>query len=521
MEGASWDRYRVCLEHTRHNIINTIIAWLNIPSSAGHDKRIFLLIGVAGSGKSTIAHTVAQRCETNGQLATSFFFDRNTGDRNNPRYVISTMAADLCQADPYLARRIQDAIDDDERILYAPISRQFEHLILKPCDDFSAEHPLCIVLDALDEGSNSDLLRILCDDAHLLPRSIRIFLTSRMSPEIETLRRRPHVHSMSLDIYDRENMSDIAYFVPYKLKQVADQRGLGADWPDKQLATLFQTKSEGLFLWVAITCDYLKTCYYPEKELEKLVSAPISTSSAESKMDKLYATILSACNWNDRDFAKSCHRLLGAAVATKTPLTMRALNSLYQCILMESDSALQELSPLLSGLGNEQHACQPVRFLHQSLRDFLTQRAGSPGAPEGSNKFAIDEMEHNQTLALLCLTFLNHKLNCSTPGVGYLANDGEEPSGIPSVDQSAFDEDFWYASHFWFDHLLDNDTSTVDILAQLQLFISTKITLWMELMAACGQYEGLSRLQEWAKVSATVPFRLSSLKVITAISGSA
>lgn len=321
-----------------------------------------------------------------------------------------------------------------------------------------------------------------------------------MSPELETLRRKPHVHSMSLDIYDGDNMNDIALFVPHRLKQVADQHGLGDDWPDQQTTAVFQAKAEGLFLWVATTCDYLQTCYFPKKELEKLISTSyVPGSSAESKMDRLYATILHACNWSDNEFAESCHRLLGAAVATKTPLTMRALNALHQCTLMESVLALRQLSPLLTGLSNEQHTTQPVRLLHQSLRDFLTLRAGNPSAPADSHKFAIDEQMHSQALGLLCLCLLNRELNGGTPGVGYLVKDEEEFPGIALIGEDDLSEELWYACLFWLDHLLDAKSLTTDALEQLQLFMSTKITLWMELMAARGRYEGLSRLREWAK----------------------
>lgn len=500
IEGASWDPYRVCLERTRQSVIETILSWLNHTNGAEYDNRIFLLTGVAGSGKSAIAHTIAQRCEKNRQLASSFFFDRDIGDRNNPKHLISTIAADFCSADDQLARRILAAVEDDERVLHAPISRQFERFILEQCSDFQAQRPLVIVIDALDEGCNRDLLRILCDDTCRLPPSIRIFMTSRTSPDTESLLQKSHVRSMALDIYDKENLDDVAVFVPHELKQVAEYHGL-TDWPDPHVIASFEAKAGGLFLWVATTCNYINSCYDPKEELHSLISASnLSRSSAEAMMDSLYIQILQACNWNDATFVDSFHRLLGAVVATKTPLTLRSLNALYRRPLMPSNLALRQLSTLLTGLIDDRDVPQPVRFLHQSLRDFLTLRAGTSSAPADSQIFSIDEKAHSKTLALLCLSLLNRELNSDMPCVGYLAKDKDECPGIPLTSEGDISEELWYACCFWLTHLLDVDLFGLPgVLEQLEVFIGTKLVLWMEFMAARGQYEGVSKLHEWAK----------------------
>jgi len=64
----------------------------NIPNytDVNDTARIFFLTSVAGAGKSTIAHTVAQRCHEERLLVSSFFFDRNFTDR--PKRLFSTVA---------------------------------------------------------------------------------------------------------------------------------------------------------------------------------------------------------------------------------------------------------------------------------------------------------------------------------------------------------------------------------------------------------------------------------------------
>jgi hypothetical protein len=152
VNGASWDPERVCLVNTRTKVIKNILSWVDSPGNTN----ILLLTGVAGSVKSTIAHTVAQLCHTKKQLVTSFFFDRETSDRNHPRHLISTIATDLCRRDARIASRISSAIEDDESLAGAPIARQFKELILQPSEGLPIHQPLVILLDALDEGANAD-----------------------------------------------------------------------------------------------------------------------------------------------------------------------------------------------------------------------------------------------------------------------------------------------------------------------------------------------------------------------------
>jgi Mrp family chromosome partitioning ATPase len=104
IQGASWDVYRVCLPNTRVNIIGESLAWVDGPD--GNRAQILLLTAVAGAGKSTIAHTIAQRCAEKGQLVSSIFFDRETEGRNNPSALFSTIAADLGRLDRNLAAHV-------------------------------------------------------------------------------------------------------------------------------------------------------------------------------------------------------------------------------------------------------------------------------------------------------------------------------------------------------------------------------------------------------------------------------
>ncbi|KAK3985141.1 hypothetical protein QBC44DRAFT_405652 [Cladorrhinum sp. PSN332] len=73
--AASKKHLPICLENTRRILLDRIEEW----ADGDDDKSILWLKGMAGTGKSTIARTVARRYCDNGRLGASFFF-RGGGD---------------------------------------------------------------------------------------------------------------------------------------------------------------------------------------------------------------------------------------------------------------------------------------------------------------------------------------------------------------------------------------------------------------------------------------------------------
>ncbi|KAG8866013.1 F-box/WD repeat-containing protein 9, partial [Tulasnella sp. 332] len=82
-----------CLEGTRTRILHDIRDWIFNTNS--DPLQIFWLYGLAGTGKSTIAHTISEYCAAAGNLGASFFFSRDQADRTDGRRVFSTIAFQL------------------------------------------------------------------------------------------------------------------------------------------------------------------------------------------------------------------------------------------------------------------------------------------------------------------------------------------------------------------------------------------------------------------------------------------
>src|SRR4051812_35992052 len=70
------DHKPTCLEETRVELLQEVEQWSWNPNG----EFIYWLSGSAGTGKSTIARTVATTLEKAKQLGASFFFSRGGGD---------------------------------------------------------------------------------------------------------------------------------------------------------------------------------------------------------------------------------------------------------------------------------------------------------------------------------------------------------------------------------------------------------------------------------------------------------
>jgi pantothenate kinase-related protein Tda10 len=77
-----------CLPNTRVDLLREIHSWADGENSPG----IFWLSGLAGTGKSTIAQTVAADYHAEGRLAASFFFSRAGGDVSHAGRFITSVA---------------------------------------------------------------------------------------------------------------------------------------------------------------------------------------------------------------------------------------------------------------------------------------------------------------------------------------------------------------------------------------------------------------------------------------------
>ncbi|KAK9446273.1 Nucleoside phosphorylase domain protein [Metarhizium brunneum] len=194
VEDAAFDSHAeehnsTCLKDTRVDVLQNIDTW----AVSSGTQQIFWLSGMAGTGKSTIARTIARLFAAKGILGASFFFKRGEGDRGNSSKVITTIAAQVAERYPAISPQVAKALENDSRIVHKALREQFQELILKPLQA-NSQHigrnsdPIVIVIDALDECDSADdielLIFLFSRTEGLQSVRLKTFVTSR--PELPT-----------------------------------------------------------------------------------------------------------------------------------------------------------------------------------------------------------------------------------------------------------------------------------------------------------------------------------------------
>jgi hypothetical protein len=272
-----------CEPGTREELLNRIRKWVQVDS--GCHQSICWLHGPAGSGKSAVSQTVAELCESSGNLAASFFFP-GSGGPNNIGPVIHTLAYQLSLSIPATKTLIQQVLHRDESIVKLAFGYQFDKLLIEPIleagvDNQESVTPGIIVIDdlhACDSESMVQFIKIITDAKRQLP--FRFFLTSRaeglLQRKLEALAARSIVYA--LDIRDFHAGRDIRKFFWSRFSNIYDENHklmleISRPWPsDSDVEALVQ-KAEGSFhLAVKIVRDVEIGCDAPHQNLTAILN---------------------------------------------------------------------------------------------------------------------------------------------------------------------------------------------------------------------------------------------------------
>ncbi|KAG6840805.1 hypothetical protein C0991_004160 [Blastosporella zonata] len=495
-EFSAWNADDACLPGTRTALIREIMQSLKSGDPA---SQICLLSGVAGSGKSTIAHSIAKACSDESILASSFFFKTAQTNRDTPSRLISTFARDLASTDQKLAEDISRTIEDNTAIATThSISVQFAKLIEAPLQGSPPSDPIVFVIDALDEGWTKELITLLSSQVPRLPSTVRFFVTSRPSadPAWQTFLRSVHVKQRILDIHDKTNESDLNIYVDHRLREIAadPEHDLPHDWPGSTLRAQLSERAGGLFQWARTTCDYIRQSTYPDKKLVDLMANAVGVwTGPEQQMDDIYKTILEGYLWSDNDFVEGYYAVVGSIVAAKAPLSVAALQSLH----CQPDHKSLKVKRIVKMLGSLLHDIpddqKPLEPLHLSLREFLTttSRVGS--------EHYIDIPDHNSRLALHCLQLLNQELpKQEITELGYLTKEGV-PDGVPVIPRHSVSEAVLYACRFWADHMKELQVGLIrpEYVPILRDFLKNHLVTWLEIVTGVDRYQELLVVKKW------------------------
>ena len=196
--------------------------------------------GPAGSGKTTIAHTIAAWCDALGRLGASFFCAR-TGGRSVVHRIFPTIAHQLSVSNSAFANEVMKALSAHPDIHRSQPLKQLEKLIVEPLRAMKDAPPLpqVVIIDALDECHDEEAVSVILVALSQFVadlRPLKFLITSRPEDRIvRGFRYDPllrNTHSFPINQIPPEVMKkDIAVYVEaqFSLIPEADE-----NWPGNE-----------------------------------------------------------------------------------------------------------------------------------------------------------------------------------------------------------------------------------------------------------------------------------------------
>jgi hypothetical protein len=497
----------LCLPNTRTELLEEITTWANDKEG----KSIFWLRGMAGTGKSTIARTIAQSFADCGQLGASFFFKKGEGERGNASRFFTTIAVELVAHEPGMIPGIKIALDKDPAVSHGALAYQFESLILQPLlgtKQASSRAPArIVVIDALDECEEEQdirtILQLFARTKDIQPMPLRIFVTSRPEFYIRLgFRKMSNGTYQDLVLHDVPMQTiehDIELFLKHELATIREERDLSPDWPAASQIKALVELAVPLFIYAATVCRYVDTKGSdPIVRLERVLKykqAPFS------QLDRIYLPVLDQLladqdEENDKKtWLQVFRKVVGSIVVLQSQLSLASLACLLQVSQEEIKCLLDSLHSVLSVPDSEN---VPIRLLHLSFREFLVN-----SQKEGESSLWVDERSTHKMLASCCLKLMSGSSGlrqdmCSLSAPGVLRDEIDEATVAASLSPS-----LQYACRYWITHLEHSKQNIVNGDAT-QLFLQKHLLHWFEAMSLIREsrrcYNLLKRLQTLAGV---------------------
>jgi hypothetical protein len=479
-----------CLEGTRVEILKQIVDW-----GTGHgNENIFWLNGLAGTGKSTIAQTIADAFSDTSYLGASFFFSRGKADRGDSRVLFSTLALQLTESSPTFKIYIADAVKGNSSIGQKTLERQWKCLILHPLSELDKRllFPLVLVfvIDALDECAGDEdvriILRLFNEVRNLTNIRVRVFITSRPETPIRLgFGELPGVVHRSLVLQHApraEAEHDISIYLRHTLAKIGREKSLGKNWPGGETIKTLLQRADRLFIYAATVCRFLEQARFPQKRLTEMLSLTSTNTSSTKDLDLMYLLVLTtsidnASEDEREDLSNLFRQIIGSIIVLYSTLSTASLMEILQVSSTEMDGALEGLHSVLDITGD---ANSPIQLVHPSFRDFLlsSQRCTDP-------RFLISGDETHTELFSRCLQVLSSSLKrdiCNLDNEGIRTEEMSRrriQEHIPPPVQ--------YAAQYWPVHLhssrIVNQLMDNPILEDIYSFLEKHFLHWLEVLS--------------------------------------
>ncbi|KAE9393321.1 WD40 repeat-like protein, partial [Gymnopus androsaceus JB14] len=490
---------KICLTGTRVEIIAEIQTWIHSPDSEVF--KAFFLCGEAGTGKSTISHTIGQNAKDNRCLGAFFCFDRTFAAEHTPSKALQNIAYDLSISFPEFGKGLVELLDADPNIPTSKsLKEQWNKLIMEPAKFITPSRPVVIIIDALDEcgpkvegGPREMLLSLLINNICELPKNFRVLVTARLEGDIHAaVNEGSDAQSLQAQYMSnlQQTQEDIHKYVTHRMMK----KGAPGVLNESQCQILAE-KAQGFFQWAYTACEALrgrgKAGLTVKKRFERFMSLSPSHGQDLLPLDKLYKSILEdVFDFHDSQAMSQYRMVMVQILAAFEPLSNLSLQKLQlsRCRYLgqdyddeELDAVIEYLGSLLTGVDQRN---TPIRPVHTSIHDFLVDE-------KRSGEYAVKLQEGHKMLAIgtLQLMITDLHFNMCDLESSHLLNSQVENLSERIVNNIS--PDLSYACLFWGSHVIDSQLYTI-LSALLQQFLIEVSLFWMEVLSIMKKVDVIS-----------------------------
>ncbi|KAL9974417.1 hypothetical protein ACROYT_G011444 [Oculina patagonica] len=397
---------------TRQWFFDDIDPWFHNPGNS----RAYVLLGDPGVGKSVIAAVLAKRMGSVGHLGAAYFCRHNDGTRNDPRYLLGTIASQLCECNS----QYNAIVRGEGRVRYLlhnsnlGIKELFTKLLQEPLAKCNLnQQRKLLIIDALDETeykSREDFLDLIMHRFPLLPEWLVFFITSRPEDSVQfRLKKYNPCVKICAGNSDQQNVyqqheQDIQTF----LKKRIDFSRLSCTVED------ISRKCHGLFLYAHYIVEELKLSVDSGKKLNQL--SDLFPGDIDDFFLQNFKRVYGQVG---HDLFK---KLFGCAIVAPSPLPV----SIISYILKREESNRdehrdeQQVIDAVSQFVVLRTSDQTLTFLHNLIPAWLTNKN------KASRKLLIDTKIAGEYLRKIFVEILSTVVNEQQPPCRLMDVDLEE-----------------------------------------------------------------------------------------------
>lgn len=509
VEEAIYNNYKTakedrCLEGTRQSIRQKIEEW----GASTTGPNIFWLTGPAGTGKSTLARTLADTFTAGGSFVGGYFFKRGDKDRNGMSKVLSTLASQVAEAIPGFDVLVSESLGsmNKDALEKRPRQTQFKLLFSDPLHALPTQGAKVMIIDALDECSDQEDIYSLIDllsqlNGIELPR-FNVLFTSRGSTSLEesftSLQEAGVVyHSMSLqEEYHEETKSDIEAYIVTRFAEIKKKRRIKRDpWPEAaDLKSLLHhsTNPSPLFIYASSLFRFIDSKFSVVQQLEKWMQ---TTKASSGQLESIYMPILAdVFDDLDDDQQHITRTVLGFIVFAVTPISAHTISVVLEIDLDLVHHIVRQFHAVLH---QSEDSDTLIQLHHKSFYDFIVSEEAFSSSP-----YSLNIKTTNLLLASKCLSLMQKRL-CQD-----ICCLGSPSAEIQDIDDNLVKQHIpvalQYACKNWMTHILGSAQKLEDIDC-LDIFLHSKLLHWLESVVLLKDFSNsiqcFQKMQQYSIVS--------------------